>query len=90
MTDEGAGQERFEELDTNVTSASRRKIVLIAAAVIVVALAITLGVFLAISAGIESAAPRAADYLSPEDEQGGEAPPPPAPPPSEVPQVPGL
>lgn len=90
MVDEADGLQQPEELDASHLSPSRRKVVLIAAAVVVVALAIAFGVFRAISAGIESAAPRAADYLSPQGEKGAGAPPPAAPAPSEAPQVPGL
>lgn len=90
MPGEPDAPERLDDLSASLVPTSRRKVVLLAVAVVVVALAIAFGVFQAISAGIESAAPRAADYLSPEAEPG-EAPPPRSPPaPSEAPPVPGL
>ena len=72
--------------------ASRRKVVALAALIVVVALTLVIAVFQAISAGINSAAPKAADYFSPDEQQRGAAsqqPPAPATPP-DVPRAPGL
>ena len=77
-------------LDAGFAPASKRKVVLLAVAIVVIALGITFGVFQAISAGIESAAPKAAGYLAPEAQGSGDAPRPTPPPSPQIPRAPGL
>lgn len=80
-----------EATDAAFVATSRGKIATVAGAIVVVALALALAVFYAISTAIDSVAPKAADYLSPEDkERGSEQPPRAPPPPREIPRAPGL